>query len=416
MSNKYDKYIFRVYNIGAPTAKTEKFFQDKYKGDDAYFMTGPYMGNTVAQYDINKYKKLGTVQKEPSRTSLRKDWLHRTRLPDNAKVLDNIVVLPHKGLSAIGLADPQYSVYDPFNIIDKPFKRTPEGVLYNTALEEALDYKQNAFLDWYHKLTKVMPDFQDKINKAITSTGYTSDSGKDILFSNKDFTNEQLDELYNKGNTLFANWKDTYSYGLVSPKGYSYGYKPSYYNMLRAISDTIDNTQANGLALAAIPEKALYTTEDLLNKNNAIRAMRDFPEELVVKRLKPVRLYSGVQIDRPNYDYYYDDEAGYEEDMAAYYNSRRFNSEDTDIVDDLPSDETFQSIQSFFNWTKELPFEEREKRAKDFVYRHFDIDPDNIVSDETKKDIYADLSSWYNKQTSQDNICDALTQGGRRWQ
>jgi len=378
-------------------------------------MSSPYMGNDAWQYDINKYKKLGSIQKEPSRASLRKDWLDRTELPINAKVFNNTVVLPHKGLSVIGLADPQYSIYDPFNIIDKPFKRTPEGVLYNTALEKALDYKQNAFLNWYFNLKKEMPDFQDKLNKAMADTGYTPDSGEDVLFSNKDFTNDQLDELYSKGNIAFANWKNSYNHGLVSPKGYSYGYKPSYYKMLRAIANTISNTNANGLALAVIPEKVLYGTEDLLNENNAIRAMRDFPEELVVKRLKPIRLYSGTQLTKPNYDYYdEDDKKLYEEDMSDYYNSRRFNEDD--IIEDLPSDGTYQIIESYTGYTKDLPFEEREKRAKDFIYRHFDIDPDNIVSDETKKDIYADLSSWYNKQICQDNICDALTQGGRRWQ
>lgn len=450
--SKFNRYVFRVYNIGQPNYKTKHFFQNRYKGDDALYLQNPYLGSEYNQYNLDSYHKLGNVinyhdKKSPT---LKQDFFNRRNrfgglnIPSKA-VYDgkgNKIYLPHKGISVIGLADPKYSLYN-FNDIGSFYRlyrnnkeATDYGrfmgfndiskVEYDTALEDYLD-KQNLWRDIHARALD--SGFQDVINEGIKRTGWKPGSNRYITFDDKHFSKDELKKVLDTFRGL-SNTKDNYlkNMPVQYPEVLEYTKTP-YTNMLRALLKTLEYTSANGFVLATVPEDALYTVDDIRKGN--LRGQRDFPEELVVRRFKPIKAFSALKHTEPDMSDYFDsdgefDEDSYDEDKSNWLNNLIFNpSNSSDIVQDYDKDNKLGALISHVGranfelspdrWSPTSP-EEIEKRSKNFISDSFEVDPDDFISDETKKYIYKDLSDWYNKSKEaqkkindrQKNISDTL--------
>lgn len=335
-----ERYVFRLYKVGIPTDLTKEHLGKNYKGDDKMLFASPYIGDKYSQQRMPEYyHKLGDTltEEEYSRgDNIRENKLAKQGLSTAA---------PHRGLSVIGLADPMYSLYRCRDIKDKDM---------------------------------------------------TSDQLKNALQFNDVYVDDNMGNLKDAHNELHEGKL------YMSPDmTYNFGYNPSYVNLLRRIYETYDKTQhqGSGLVIASIPETALYNNKDILN--GVLRGQRDFPEELVVKYLK-LNDVKGMNPSAPNQEDY-DDEDDYWYDYHTYKAKQVFdpdNEDDWDIVEGLQGDNLYNEMRSIVENDGYIRQgnKEHEKRAREFIFKHFGIDPDKIVSDETKKHIYNDLSSWYNKQ------------------
>ena len=157
--------------------------------------------------------------------------------------------------------------------------------------------------------------------------------------------------------------------------------------LLDALNNTQDWSNANALVLAQLPESALYNVHDY--NNGVTAAHTDFPEELLARYVTPISIKgTGNNADEDSLE-----DSGIMRGIRGYFNERNNDPKRNDINRQY--------------W---------EDRARTFIENNFNIDSNKIVSDEIKKYIYKDLSSWYNKHNTAKNVLNGLTQGGRRWQ
>lgn len=158
----------------------------------------------------------------------------------------------------------------------------------------------------------------------------------------------------------------------------------SYIGLLRALQRTAKSIGEDGddaglyndLWLAAVPESALYKRKDLLNRK--LRGQRDFPEELVAKR---IRLLDDLYKPHDQYK------------RGWLGSSSPLGSEliNTDLGHMSNED------------------------ARKWVMDHFEIDPEYIISDEACKVIYDDMSNDFEKHNRQGNIVNGLSGGDNKW-
>lgn len=126
----------------------------------------------------------------------------------------------------------------------------------------------------------------------------------------------------------------------------------------------------------AVPERALYNRKDLLN--GKLRGQRDFPEELVAKK---IRLLDDLY--KPHDQY-----------------KRGWLGSSSPLGSELiNTDLRYMSNEDARKW----------------VMDHFEIDPEYIISDEACKVIYDDMSNDYEKHSRQGNIVNGLSGGDNKW-
>ena len=456
--NKDDKerYVFRLYNMYIPRVDRQldyyklipdnRFseplehanYLDRYKGlasKGKVNYTSPYMEgiytSTFASPDAPdapaKYTDVYAEQKEHSTHKKRPDYLLTRQ--NNTKE-----VLPHKGISVIGLADPKYSLYSMDNILDTPAKWAVNkdgtyDLIINNNIYDALkgrpktgeeSQSTDAVEEYMYGTGLEGAPFFDIMNKA-RQLGYEPNDDDKIILSHNNFSKDELQKAYkaikNMHKVFLNNPKYiNYLFGGVRGDGsyYDYGYKPSYYNLLKRILETTRGSGANTLALVSAPESAFYTVDDIIDKD--IRGQRDYPEELIVKRLTPIRLYSTTHkntLPDPK-DYTYDNG---EINLDAYLKALNDRQPTYDDVHQAQKPSyIIKDISDFVKSTKSdmFNFDEREKYAKDFITRNFEIDPDDIISDEEyKKIIWPDFKkSWLDlkaKQERQQHINNVLS-------
>lgn len=388
-----EKYVFRLYTTGIPGSG--------YKGNKSYFLDSPYVySGDISQDNPSSWHNIGDtihesdVGSRPRDTNMSRDFTvrpkeqigHNTKQDEDG---ETYIELPHRGLSVIGLSDPKYSLYRPNDILDTMLHNKDNNITINEQLLAALPES------WEHELYEHLYNNDFDINKAPGGT----------------------EDMFHRGNRLFNNWKRTKGFAMLTPRDnfyggssdYDFGYKPSYYNLLKAISDTYvgTGTEGNGLILASIPESALYNVGNVAS--GKMRGQRDFPEELSVNMLK-LNDVVGMGDPEPNRKDYSNDR-DYNAAIKEYNRLKLF--EEQDIAKDLPGDAFGSMLSRWLERVENKPHDVRENLAKDLIFTYFGIDPDKIISDETKKIIYNDLSSWHKNNVAHSNIINGIKELGQ---
>lgn len=363
---------------------------------------------------------------------------------------------PHRGISLIGLADPEYSLYDlasldqlaqdfknrnfrseahreldaedeiksrgSYSIQNSPGNSSHFYDLSKWPLDKlsTMYDKDHIYDSYYNAVLKGIEDtvlsrvadnsMRTKISNAIDKFGINfkkalaSKNKKEII----DFTDllNDIKSIYSKyhkdksftdkvltdDGLLTGLIGDNFSYGnyTMSPNKNEYVVKNtdinglpfrSYIGLLAALQKTAksiddEDNMYNDLWLAAVPERALYNRKDLLN--GKLRGQRDFPEELVAKK---IRLLDDLYKPHDQYK------------RGWLGSSSPLGSEliNTDI--------RYMSNEDARKW----------------VMDHFEIDPEYIISDEACKVIYDDMSNDYEKHSRQGNIVNGLSGGDNKW-
>ena len=436
MADDRERYVFRVYNvidndklkqdiaekqyyIDSPAITDEqrqrlkvekKQLEDKlakYAGD--YFWGSPYnygkSGETYAREHPEEWKNMGEVHHAPDDYTLDEDYLMRSN-DDNlssdeyaekhggefkldswggterAKRYHGHMWLPHKGLSVIGLSDPIYSIYSVYDINgNQMFKHTDNGWQLDRNYLKAL---HPAVQDIYNfAFTKYMDKSPDEL---FDDEGYFKGNAED---AEKFVANKDNISAYPKLVPSVNAFPSMEAHRLYSQTGYPIAdNKYKWMKLLNSIAKTATWSNGNSLVLAGVPEKAVYMPREL--DKQGIAATMDFPEELLVKYLRPVKKWSlndKSPVDRGTYTEW---------------------SKLSDRINRL--------LNAPKGWDLENHPDYWEDEARKFIRDNFDIDPDDIVSDEIKKEIFMDLSSCYNGTKPSEHILEGLTQGGRRWQ
>lgn len=364
-----NKYVFRFYNV----------FTDP-ENKDKFSFNSPFANRSV---NIAPYTKLGETQYDTNNPRTDSDYLIRD---DN--FTDNME-LPHRGLSVIGLHDPRYSLY-PFDQIEYDFMSDDgeKGLYFNKhrfnnfSKQVQDEYRRtfNSFLNDKYKYKYDLFDLFDDNNKFV-NPGESTDLRQYINLAARD----TVRALHNADRIPGTNNYLTYSKNGLSviPKGFEWS------QLINALGNTYNWSDANALVLAQLPESALYTINDYAK--GKLAANVDFPEELLAKYVTPVQV-KGTAIAK-----------GKEYNQPESSNiTRGINNY---IVERVLDEKRNKSNRQYW-----------EDRARSFIEDNFNIDSNKIVSDEIKKYIYKDLSSWYNKHNTAKNVFNGLTQGGRRWQ
>ena len=382
----------------------------------------------------------------------KKMFKHRNSLPDKGgrfyDTYSHKWFAPHRGISVIGLADPRYSLYNVNRLHTPLVHNMRDGdVIYNTTLERLMP--NDVFINNYNNVADGLHDilygkgdfgvaydsgfdndvgedgnsvngsgirkmqdyFREGVQKAFP--GKKIDRGVDLLqamiddaVANKRYYKNNPNYLqlskgddvqydFLLGNALEKAWatsgvKGGHRYRLIdipdeAMKDLSFDNSTGYYRLLNAISETAGNQ----LWLGSVPEDAIYPVSDV--KAGRMRGQRDFPEELVVNRLKLVRPLNRVNpqdvLYETNADTTWKDKLN--EDLAKMRSKVGYQNNYERIISDL------------------------DKEAEDYIYKNFEIDPTQIVSDETKKYIYDDLSKWYNDTNRRDNVLRGVKEFGQ---
>lgn len=395
-----DRYVFKLYTTAIPTANTKRMLGSGYKGDDSFFLDSPYVDTQgIDKSNPDSWHNIGDTLHSNDLGTLSRDFTarpsvygHKLKQDENS---EEYIELPHRGISVIGLSDPRYSMYRPNDILDTMLHNKNGVITINERLLSALPEA------WEYDLYNYLDSNEYDINKAPSGS----------------------EENYNRGNRLFNNWKRTKGYAMLTPRenfyggssDYDFGYKPSYYKLLQAIADTHlgSGTEGNGLVLASIPESALYNVSNVAS--GKMRGQRDFPEELIVNQLKLNNLI-GINDAPPNREDYAS-EAEYKEAVKNHEALKIFD-DDYDNVADMQGTSFGSKLNDWLETTKNKPHNMRENLARDLIFSYFDIDPDKIISDETKKIIFDDLSNWYKgyydkKKTEYNNIISGIKELGQ---
>lgn len=422
-----EKYVFRLYNIGVPNQKAIDTIGSDIEGKT--FLGSPYITHGSNILDVNSYKvtdkpiydsQFDDIRYERAKDELARPESNRAKFKDGNHSFDEHgnLILPHKGISVISLADPQFSLYDPFDFGDsfvqynddgKPYinkkfiesvgedyeypidKRIKEFLGPNYSLKKIINSDDNIIIDdkdlddALKRTPKHFPRFEDK--KALIGT--LNKYIMDLLA--QDF----FDPIFTASeNFHIKNAKDlsTYDFGYSKPHmdivshvdadGNTYKNTSRYHRglpyeqLLRRIWETWLITNANGLVLATVPESAFYNVKDVID--GKLRAQRDYPEELVVRQLTPRKIFS-VQ----------DKTWARPEHMSNILGVGKYKQGSKNHID---LNHIFRLLEK--GYADGGTPEEVNALAKKIIHYTFDIDPINI-SDENKKFIFDDLSNWY---------------------
>lgn len=390
MSNN-EKYVFRLYNIGSPTEYANEHFGQDMSGK--LYLGSPYMGGYNGVDDIENYKELGEeIVADDKNARENSDYLsRRSKLIDGYDGHNGRLYLPHRGISVIGLHDPRFSFYEDHHMYDKLME-------YDNNLNPVFNKR---FISAFDK--KTQEELLDRLNEY---TGTKLSSFDDDLSNIDPIVLRELMHNSNRtafdilGSHLYTDDKNFSAKDFNALSNYDFGYKDrigsGYEQLLRRIAGTQKDTKSTGLALATVPESALYSVKDVID--GKLRAQRDYPEELVVRSLVPQRMFDTEYSDSDlNDKTSLVRKAGLTGDYASLLSA-------VDELDKLRM--AGKSVDYTENW------------AKDYINRTFEIDPDQIHSDETKKIIFDDLSNWYKgycdkKKTEHSNILSGIKELGQ---
>ena len=382
-----NKYVFRFYNVYTDPENRDKFS-----------FNSPYANRGV---NIAPYTKLGETQYDTHKPRPDADYLIRDKEldADEVKALGgeideetDVPSLPHRGLSVIGLNDPRYSLY-PFNILDYNFitdDNGEKGLRFNRSRFNNLpklvqdEYQRtfNSFLNDKYRFKYDLFDLFDDNNKFVNPANNTNGELRQYISL---AARDAICALRNAEGLPGRKGSLTYSKNGLSviPKGFEWS------QLIGALGNTYNWSDANALVLAQLPESALYTVDDYAK--GKLAAHPDFPEEFLAKYVTPVKV-KGTSVAKGK-EYNQPENSNITRDINNYIAERRFDEKRNDVNRQY--------------W---------EDRARTFIENNFNIDSNKIVSDEIKKYIYKDLSSWYNKHNTAKNVLNGLTQGGNRWQ
>lgn len=290
----------------------------------------------------------------------------------------------HRGLSTIGLSDPKYSLYSIADIHERfpLFSIKKDGTVWYDS-DTAQQLPKDA--DWFdnsaaypNSITQLLKEaFNNEKNevdeKGRLNLGKLSEAQKDDI--NEGYAN--IDNmLYNYAHGVSVNnWRRYYEkrYKLKqTPKTFDKWSLDNIDNLMQAIYETFDNVQSDDsnnakshIYLVQAPLDKIYTTNDV-EKGKTI-GYRDFPEEMLVKELRPTR------------------------DITDRFNYEKFNN----TID---------------KWNDKS---DKRKAAADYLSDMIKDDPNSIVSDEDKKYIWNDILDSYTPLLKQRNIVNGIMEMGQ---
>lgn len=357
MDNDDEKYVFRFYKT--------------FPGDTHLY--SPYITNPsrIQGHNPNKVND----DKTTGGSTVDDDYL----LVNGNKVRDTTNAR-HVGLSTIGMRDNAYSMYTPYDLLNEALTNKPSyydddyegpksnGIVYNPNIfKKAFSPKVNKLIYKYAK--ELSPELYDKLM-----------SGKPIAQDklDRDAINTfslLRESLYNLGsylNNAVTTDKSKQPMFMLTDSGY----KPTKLSKYRGLVSSIENTGENladnledddpsgygniELWLAKAPLSSFITNKEL-DKNN-YSPQRDFPEEILTKRVIPVRGKKATEI------------------LSKFRNGQ---PEPFGVLHDV-----------------------------DELFNAFGIEPNRILSDENMKQIHSDLAKTARGYLSQHSITKACN---NRW-